>query len=108
MDLVALTVFLHTFTEREKIYNLCDALTGARLTTSYTRIGGLARDLPSGWVEQCRKFLGEVVVNIDETEKFLTRNRIFVDRTRDIGGLPMEVAIAFGASRPHLLASAAI
>ena len=105
MDLGALTVFLHTFTEREKIYNLWEALTGARLTTSYTRIGGLARDLPPGWVDQCRKFLHEVVVNIDETEKFLTRNRIFVDRTRDIGLLPREVAIDYGATGPNLRGS---
>ncbi len=57
MDVGAMTVFLHTFTEREKIYNLCESLTGARFTTSYTRIGGLSRDMPPGWVEQCRKFL---------------------------------------------------
>ncbi len=56
MDVGALTVFLHTFTEREKIYNLIEALTGARFTTTYTRIGGLSRDLPPGWMEQCRKF----------------------------------------------------
>src|SRR6266404_3696444 len=85
MDVGALTVFLHTFTEREKIYNLIESLTGARFTTTYTRIGGLARDLPVGWVEQCRKFFNEVVLNFDESEKLLTRNRIFVDRTKDIG-----------------------
>src|SRR5436305_11229517 len=61
MDVGALNVFLHTFTEREKIYNLCESLTGARFTTSYTRIGGLSRDLPPGWTEQCRKFCEEVV-----------------------------------------------
>src|SRR5438034_9126913 len=88
MDVGAMTVFLLTFTEREKIYNLCEALTGARFTTSYTRIGGLSRDLPPGWVEQCRKFANEVVVNIDETEKLLTRNRIWVDRTKGIGVIP--------------------
>src|SRR2546429_8233972 len=60
MDVGALTVFLHTFTEREKIYNLCESLTGARFTTSYTRIGGLSRDLPPGWVEQCSSFCDEV------------------------------------------------
>src|SRR6266702_3795087 len=91
MDMGAVTVFLHTFTEREKIYNLCESLTGARFTTSYTRIGGLARDLPPGWVEQCRKFLKEVVVNIAETETFLTRNRIFVDRTQDFVVIPMDI-----------------
>src|SRR5690348_9570378 len=79
MDVGAMTVFLHTFTEREKIYNLCESLTGARFTTSYTRIGGLSRDLPPGWEEQCRKFCREVVVNIDETETLLSRNRIFAD-----------------------------
>jgi NADH-quinone oxidoreductase subunit D len=105
MDVGAMTVFLHTFTEREKIYDLCEKLTGARFTTSYTRIGGLARDLPPGWVEQCRKFLSEVVVNIDETEKLLTRNRIFVDRTKDVGVISRGVAIDFGLSGPNLRAS---
>ena len=98
IDLGAMTVFLLTFTEREKIYNLCESLTGARFTTSYTRIGGLSRDLPPGWVEQCRKFLDEVVVNIDETETLLTRNRIFVDRTQGVGVISKEDAIDYGLS----------
>jgi NADH-quinone oxidoreductase subunit D len=105
MDVGALTVFLFTFTEREKIYDLIEALTGARFTTSYTRIGGLSRDLPPGWVAQCRKFLGEVVRNIDETEKLLSRNKIFVDRTRDIGIIPLEVAIDYGLTGPNLRGS---
>src|SRR5213594_2598086 len=105
MDVGALTVFLFTFTEREKIYNLIEALTGARFTTSYTRIGGLARDLPRGWVEQCRHFLNQVVVNFDESEKLLTRNRIFVDRTKDIGVIPKDVAIDYGLSGPNLRGS---
>jgi NADH-quinone oxidoreductase subunit D len=105
MDCGALTVFLHTFTEREKIYNLIEALTGARFTTTYTRIGGLSRDLPPGWVEQCRKFLGEVVVNLDETETFLTRNRIWVDRTRDVGVISREEAIDYALSGPNLRGS---
>jgi NADH-quinone oxidoreductase subunit D len=102
MDMGAVTVFLHTFTEREKIYNLCESLTGARFTTSYTRIGGLARDLPPGWVEQCRQFLKEVVVNLEETETFLTRNRIFVDRTQGVGVISREVAIDYGLTGPNL------
>ena len=105
MDIGAMTVFLHTFTEREKIYNLCESLTGARFTTSYTRIGGLSRDLPPGWVEQCRKFLDEVVVNFDETEKLLTRNRIFVDRTQGVGVLTRERAIDYGITGPNLRGS---
>src|SRR2546423_15203421 len=95
MDVGAMTVFLHTFTEREKLYNLFEALTGARFTTTYTRIGGLMRDLPDGWVDQCRKFLDEVVVNFDESETFLTRNRIFVDRSQGVGVIPKEVAIDY-------------
>src|SRR2546422_4686173 len=57
LDVGAMTVFLFTFTEREKIYNLIEALTGARFTTTYTRIGGLSRDLPPGLAGQCRKCL---------------------------------------------------
>jgi NADH-quinone oxidoreductase subunit D len=105
MDVGALTVFMHTFYEREKIYNLCESLTGARFTTSYTRIGGVSRDLPAGWVEQCGKFCDEVAVNFDETEKLLTRNRIFVDRTKDIGVLPKDVAIDYGVTGPNLRGS---
>jgi NADH-quinone oxidoreductase subunit D len=105
MDVGALTVFMHTFTEREKIYNLCESLTGARFTTSYTRIGGLARDLPPGWAQQCRNFVNEVVTNFNESEKLLTRNRIFVDRTRNVGIIPKEMAIDYGLSGPNLRGS---
>ena len=105
MDVGALTVFLLTFTEREKVYNLQEALTGARLTTSYTRIGGVARDLPPGWVEQCRKFLNEVVLNINEVATLLDRNRIWVDRTRDVGVIPKDVAIDYGLTGPNLRGS---
>ncbi|MEI6565490.1 MAG: NADH dehydrogenase (quinone) subunit D [Verrucomicrobiota bacterium] len=105
MDVGAMTVFLHTFTEREKIYNLCESLTGARFTTSYTRIGGLSRDLPAGWVDACRKFVNEVVENIDETETLLTRNRIFVDRTQGVGTISREDAIDYGLTGPNLRGS---
>ncbi|HYG25002.1 MAG TPA: NADH dehydrogenase (quinone) subunit D [Verrucomicrobiae bacterium] len=105
MDVGAMTVFLHTFTEREKIYNLCEALTGARFTTTYTRIGGVSRDTPPGWCAAVEKFLDEVLVNIDETETLLTRNRIWVDRTRDVGVISKEDAIDYGLTGPNLRAS---
>ena len=105
MDVGALTVFLHTFTEREKIYNLCESLTGARFTTSYTRIGGLSRDLPTGWPEQCRKFCDEVMFNFDETEKLLTRNPIFIGRTKGVGIISPADAIDYGLSGPNLRGS---
>ena len=105
MDVGALTVFMHTFTEREKLYNLFEALTGARFTTSYTRIGGVSRDTPNGWIAAVRKFCDEVVINFDESETLLTRNRIFVDRTRDVGIISKEDAIDYGLTGPNLRGS---
>jgi NADH-quinone oxidoreductase subunit D len=105
MDVGAMTVFLLTFTEREKIYNLCESLTGARFTTNYTRIGGVARDTPPGWCAAVRQFLREVVVNLAETETLLTRNRIFVDRTRDVGVISKETAMDYGLTGPNLRGS---
>ena len=105
MDTGAFTVFLHTFTEREKIYYLIEALTGARFTTSYTRVGGLSRDLPEGWLDELSKFLDEVEINFDETETLLTRNPIFLDRTQDVGVITPEAAIDFGLSGPNLRGS---
>ena len=105
MDTGAFTVFLHTFTEREKIYYLIEALTGARFTTTYTRIGGLSRDLPEGWTDELKLFLDEVENNFDETEKLLTRNPIFLDRTRGVGVISREEAIDFGLSGPNLRGS---
>ncbi len=105
MDVGAMTVFLHTYTEREKIHNLCETLTGARFTTAYTRIGGVSRDIPPGWLEQCKKFCDEVMINIDETETLLTRNRIFVDRTRGVGIISREDAADYGLTGPNLRGS---
>ncbi len=105
MDVGAMTVFHYFFTEREKIYNLAESLCGARFTTSYTRIGGVMRDLPPGWAEQCRKFLQEVAVTIDEVETLLTRNRIWVDRLRDLAVISKSDAIDYGLSGPNLRGS---
>jgi NADH-quinone oxidoreductase subunit D len=105
MDVGAMTVFLYTFAEREKIYNLSEHLTGARFTTSYTRVGGMTRDLPKGFVERVRKFIDEFIPIVDETDALLTRNQIFIDRTRDIGVITKERAIAYGMTGPNLRAS---
>src|SRR5882757_9021568 len=93
MDCGAMTVFLHTFTEREKVYNLVELLTGARFTTSYTRVGGMTRDLPEAFIPLLNKFLSEIPGVIDEIDSLLSRNRIFVDRTKDIGTITKEDAI---------------
>ncbi|MEM9444500.1 MAG: NADH dehydrogenase (quinone) subunit D [Verrucomicrobiota bacterium] len=105
MDCGAMTVFLYTFTEREKAYNLIEALTGARFTTSYTRVGGLSRDLPEGWIDQLKAFVKQMPDRIDEIDNLLTKNRIFVDRTRDIAVISREDAISYGLTGPNLRGS---
>jgi NADH-quinone oxidoreductase subunit D len=105
MDVGAMTVFLYTFTEREKIYNLCEQLTGARFTTSYTRVGGQIRDLPNGFVGAVKSFLDQLEPVIDEIDKLLSRNRIFIDRTQDIGVISKEDAIGYGLTGPNLRGS---
>ncbi len=105
MDVGAVTVFMYTFTEREKIYNLVEQLSGARFTTSYTRVGGQTHDLPEGFVAQVREFLRTVKPVIEEVDSLLTRNRIFVDRCRDVGVISKEAAIAYALSGPNLRGS---
>jgi NADH-quinone oxidoreductase subunit D len=105
MDVGAMTVFLYTFTEREKIYDLSELLTGARFTTSYTRVGGQTRDLTPDFIEGLKKFLDGVIPVIDEVDSLLTRNAIFINRTQDLGIISREDAIGFGLSGPNLRAS---
>jgi NADH-quinone oxidoreductase subunit D len=105
MDCGALTVFMYTFTEREKLYTLIEQLTGARFTTSYTRIGGLARDIPDGWLGNVLKVMNELEPVIEEVDQLLTRNRIFYDRTVGVGVISREDAIAYGLTGPNLRAS---
>ena len=102
MDLGATTVFLYTFYEREKIYNLAELLTGARFTTNYTRVGGQTRDLPEPFIPQLREFLTGFKSVVEEVDKLLTRNRIFIDRCKDVGVISKEDAIAYAISGPNL------
>lgn len=104
MDAGAWTVFMYTFTEREKLYTLFEELTGARFTTSYTRIGGVARDIPDGWLGRVSDFCNGVLPVLDQVDKLLTRNRIFMDRTVGIGAISKEMAIANGLTGPNLRA----
>jgi NADH-quinone oxidoreductase subunit D len=105
MDVGAMTVFLYTFTEREKIYNLWEIISGARFTTSYTRIGGMTRDLQPEFFPRMKKFLAEFLPVVDETDALLSRNRIFVDRTKDVGSISKEDALSYGLSGPNLRGS---
>ncbi len=105
MDVGAMTVFLYTFREREKIHDLCELICGARFTTSYTRVGGLANDVPADLLPMLRKFLKEFPATLDEVDKLLTRNKIFIERTREIGVLTKTDAIDLGVTGPILRGS---
>jgi len=105
MDIGAVTVFLYTFTEREKIYNLVELLSGARFTTSYTRVGGQTHDLPETFLPQLKEFMRTFKPALEETDGLLTRNRIFVDRCKDVGVISKEDAIAYALSGPNLRGS---
>jgi len=105
IDVGAWSVFLYSFTEREKLYTLFEELTGARFTTSYSRIGGVSRDVPEGWNDKVLAFCDQFLPILDEILKLLTRNRIFMDRTVDVGIITPEQAIGYGLSGPNLRGS---
>ena len=105
MDTGAWTVFMYTFNEREKLYTLFEELTGARFTTSYTRVGGVARDLPEGWTGRVEGFCDGVLRVVDEVDALLTRNRIFLERTEGIAPISRELALAHGLTGANLRAS---
>ena len=105
IDLGAFTVFLYTFQEREKIYNLHEAYCGARLTTSVTRVGGMLADLPAGWTTACRSFAENIDATLDECERLLTNNSIWLARTVDVGVIDGETAVNFGLTGANLRGS---
>ena len=105
IDIGAMTVFLYCFREREEILKLFEALFGARLTTHAFRIGGLWLDMPAGFEGACRKFIDEFPARVDEYEQLLTRNRIWLERTKGIGVISAEEAIDWGLSGPPLRGS---
>ncbi len=105
MDLGAMTVFLWTFREREAIYTLVERICGARFTTSYTRIGGVERDLPDDFFTKCAQFVKEFPGRVDEYEGLLTTNKIWIERTQDIGIITKEQALQFALTGPNLRGS---
>jgi NADH dehydrogenase I D subunit len=104
MDLGAFSVMLWCFRERERLYDIFETVTGGRLTTSYTRVGGLSRDLPDTVVPQIRDVCETVLATLDEVEKMLYGNRIFLERSKGIGILSAEEAIAWSWTGPILRA----
>jgi NADH-quinone oxidoreductase subunit D len=105
LDTGAFTFFLYAFNQRELIYDIFETLCGARFTNSYTRVGGLMHDMTPLVIEKIRAFLRDVPATIDEMERLLHRNRIFVDRTKGVGLLTKEEAINRSASGPIARAS---
>lgn len=104
VDVGALTCFWYFFRERENIYDLFESVCGARLTTSYTRVGGLYRDLPEGWEEWCRKVIREIPRTLDDVEGLLTHNRIWIDRTKGVAPISAQDALEYGFTGPCLRA----
>ena len=102
MELGAFTAFLYMMKAREWLYEVIESVTGAHLTVSYARIGGVKADLPEGFSEHCLKSLSDVSGVLDEIDVLMTRNRIFYDRTRDVGVMTREEAIAYGVTGPFL------
>jgi NADH-quinone oxidoreductase subunit D len=105
MELGAFTVFLYLIKAREYLWDLVEMVTGARLTVSYCRVGGVKADLPDGFGEACRKALAETRKVLAEADALLTRNRIFVDRMSGTGKISAEDAISYGITGPFLRAS---
>ena len=105
IDVGAFTPFLYAFQEREKVYELHDALTGARITTSATRVGGMMADLPPGWAEGVGEFVAALPNTLDEIEALLATNGIHLGRTQGVGVISGAEAVNAGLSGPNLRAS---
>jgi len=98
MDVGAMTVFLYCFREREDILRLFEMVSGQRMMTSYFRVGGLALEVPLGFFERVKRFIDAFPSHIDEYEDLLTQNPIWTGRTKGVGKITYEDAIALGLS----------
>lgn len=105
MELGAFTVMLYMMQAREELWELIEEVTGARLTISYGRVGGLRFDLPEGFDEKLRKAFKTVRFHLDNCDRLLTRNRIFIERMCDVAVVTGEEALSYGITGPLLRAS---
>lgn len=105
VDLGALTTFFHLFTYREMVYSLFEKLCGARLTVSMTRVGGMAQDAPEGWFKDVLETVAKIRVGVDELDRLLSGNKIWIERTQGVGAISAEDAIAWGYTGPCLRAT---
>jgi NADH-quinone oxidoreductase subunit D len=104
LELGALTAFIYFVEAREIVWDLLEKVCGARLTSNYIRIGGLMCDLPPGFGEDLQASYKKLDSLFDDVDKLLTKNRIFLDRMRDTGGISKEDAISWGFTGPCLRA----
>lgn len=104
-DVGAMTPLFYNLREREEIMNLFELTAGGRLMPNYLRIGGTIRDLEEGFLDKLKAFTSHFDRRVDEYEALLTKNPIYIDRTRGVGVLSLDDAIAMGASGPMIRAS---
>ena len=104
MEIGAFTFFLWFIKAREYLWELVEEMTGARLTTNWTRFGGNSTDLPHGFLKELADRLAKLKDIIEECDKLLTRNKIFIDRVKDIGSFSKEDALSYGFTGPLLRA----
>ena len=105
LDIGAMTVFLYCWREREMVLDLNEEISGVRMMTSYIRIGGVAKDATRPWLDGIRNFIDYFPAKVDEYEKLLTNNPIWIDRTQGVGEMSREDAINWSMSGPALRAS---
>jgi NADH-quinone oxidoreductase subunit D len=105
LDLGAMSVYFYCFREREEIAKVFEMFSGQRMMTSYIRIGGLALEPPRGWQKVVGNVIGRVAKGIEEYHNLLSGNPIFVNRTKGIGGLPVETMLELGITGPMIRAA---
>jgi NADH-quinone oxidoreductase subunit D len=105
LDMGAMTMFFYCFREREAILKIFEMFSGQRMMTSYIRIGGLALEPPRGWHREVAKFINDFDSKVDEYEELLNTNPIWMQRTKGVGGVPLEEMIDLGVTGPCLRAA---
>ena len=105
LDVGAFTPFLYCFRDRERILDLFEMLCGARLLYNYIWVGGVSHDFHLGWVEKTYEFLDYFEPKINEYNELLTYNKIFIERSADVGVIPSDVAVSYGVTGPNLRGS---
>jgi NADH-quinone oxidoreductase subunit D len=105
LELGAISMFWYCFRERDLILDLFELVTGVRMHTRYVQTGGLAEDIPPGFYDECRRFANVMPGRVDEYEALFSHNPIFLERTKNVGLLSAEDAVALGQTGPMLRAS---